>query len=120
MIEAVLDVEIVSSAGPGAGGLCAVLTPRNWRATGAAEVCLATKDVAFRLHRRHAARRGARPPSTRVQQFIMARFAEQNVDLTIRPSWPWNCFATGPLRCFTAAEHNPIGPGDRCSSTCGK
>ena len=111
MIEAVLDVEIVSSADLVQAAF-AVLTPAQLAShRRAAEVCLATKDAAFAFIG-DTLRAGRTTTEYEVQQFIMARFAEHNVDPDHPPIVAVNRFATVGHYAPTAAEHNPIGPGD--------
>lgn len=111
MIEAVLDVEIVSSADLVQAAF-AVLSPAQLAShRRAAELCLATKDAAFAFIG-ETLRTGRTTNEYEVQQFILARFAEHNLDPDHPPIVAVNRFATVGHYAPTAAEHNLITPGD--------
>lgn len=111
MIEAVLGAEIVSSADLVQAAF-AVLSPAQLAShRRAAAICLATKDAAFAFIG-DTLRAGRTTTEYDVQQFIMARFAEHNLDPDHPPIVAVNRFATVGHYAPTAEQHNPIGPGD--------
>ncbi|MEZ4714578.1 MAG: M24 family metallopeptidase [Caldilineaceae bacterium] len=96
---------------PGAGGLCRAHAGATGEPPTRRGGLSGDQGCGLRLHRRHAAA-GRTTTEYEVQQFIMSRFAEQNVDPDHPPIVAVNRFATVGHYAPTAAEHNPIGPGD--------